>query len=68
MKPENPIPSDEQLRQNLQQWKVKATLPPRFQEGVWRRIEHDEARVPAWKLLFQRLNAALARPALATGY
>jgi len=70
MKPENPLPSDETLRQALCQWKVDAHLPPRFQEQVWRRIERTEAQVqvPAWVRLWQRLNAALARPSLAVSY
>jgi hypothetical protein len=70
MKPENPMQSDEALRQVLQQWKVDAQLPPRFQEQVWRRIERSEpqAQAPAWMFLFYRLTAALARPSLAASY
>jgi hypothetical protein len=70
MKSENPMPSDESLRQTLQQWKVDAPLPPRFQEQVWRRIERGEvqAETPAWLLLWNRLMAALARPSLAVSY
>lgn len=52
----------------LREWTVKATLPPGFQEEVWRRIERREAQVPAWTALFSRLNAALARPSLAASY
>jgi hypothetical protein len=70
MKPENPIPSDQGLRQALHQWKVESSLPPRFQEQVWRRIERAEVQVqvPAWMLLWQRLTAALARPTPAISY
>jgi hypothetical protein len=70
MKPENPMQSDEALRQTLQQWKVDASLPPRFQEQVWRRIELSEAPVelPAWLRLWNRLSAALTRPSLAVSY
>jgi hypothetical protein len=70
MKPENPMQSDEDLRQVLHQWKVDAPLPPRFQEQVWRRIERSEpqVQVPAWMLLWQRLSAALAQPSLAVSY
>jgi len=70
MKPENPMQNDAALRQVLRQWKVDAHLPPRFQEGVWRRIERSEPPVPApaWLLLVQRLTAALARPSLAVSY
>ena len=60
--------NDEALRQVLHEWKVDASLPPRFQEQVWRRIESSEAEAPAWMLLFRRLSAALARPRLAMSY
>ncbi len=70
MKPENPIQSDPALSQVLREWKVEGSLPPRFQEQVWRRIEQAEAqvRVPAWVLLWQRVTAALARPTPAFSY
>jgi hypothetical protein len=28
----------------LQAWKVRETLPPRFQQQVWHRVEREEAR------------------------
>jgi hypothetical protein len=70
MKPEHPMQSDEVLRQTLQQWKVDTSLPPRFQEQVWRRIDLSEAHVelPAWLQLWNRLSAALTRPSLAASY
>ena len=70
MKPDNPMQSEQELRQVLHEWKVEAPLPPRFQERVWRRIERSEpqAPVPAWVLLWQRLSALLARPSLAVSY
>ena len=70
MKPEDTSPSDRALSQVLRQWKVQAQLPARFQEQVWRRIEHSESpqRAPAWRELLQRLTAALARPPLAVSY
>ncbi|MEI8041648.1 MAG: hypothetical protein WCL11_09580 [Verrucomicrobiota bacterium] len=70
MKPEHPMQSDQSLRQTLQQWKVDAPLPPRFQEQVWRRIELSEAQVelPAWLRLWNRLSTALTRPSLAASY
>jgi hypothetical protein len=70
MKQEDPMQSDGALRQVLREWKVESSLPPRFQEQVWRRIEQTESQVqmPAWVLLWQRLNAALARPSLAVSY
>jgi len=36
-------PSDN-LSDTLRTWRTNATLPPRFQEGVWRRIEQQEAK------------------------
>ena len=68
MKAENPRPDEEALNQTLQSWKVQAPLPPRFQEEVWRRIEHNEAREPGWRLLFQRISTKLVRPSLAVSY
>ena|SRR5208282_4041873 len=40
----NPDPNDAKLGTLLRASRVARTLPPRFQEGVWRRIE--EADVP----------------------
>jgi len=53
MKSEDPVQSDEALRQVLHQWKFDAHLPAHFQERVWRQIERTEAQVhvPAWMLL-----------------
>jgi hypothetical protein len=70
MKREDTSQSDQALSQVLRQWKVQAQLPPRFQEQVWRRIEHGESpeRAPVWKELWQRLTGALARPSLAVSY
>ena len=36
-------PSDESLSALLQDWKIDAESPPRFSEGVWRRIAEREA-------------------------
>jgi hypothetical protein len=68
MKAQDFDPNDERLRRVLQQWPVKAALPPRFQEGVWRRIERGEAQVPAWLLWLRQLTAAVARPSVAASY
>lgn len=39
----NPSREDDPLlRALLQEWKPDASLPPRFQEQVWRRIEDDQ--------------------------
>jgi hypothetical protein len=70
MKQEDPKQSDGALCQVLREWKVDSSLPARFQEQVWRRIERAEpqVQVPAWVLLWQRLTSALARPSLAVSY
>ena len=56
----------------LQEWKVKPSLPPRFNEQVWRRIERAET-APAPSVSFATVFAnwiatMLPRPALATAY
>ena len=72
MKTNNPDENDTSLRALLQEWKPEASLPPRFQEQVWRRIERAEAApVPSISLpaVFSNwLTNLLARPAFATTY
>ena len=56
----------------LQEWKPQSSLPPRFQEHVWRRIEHAEAvsapSVPPAMAFANWIATMLPRPALATAY
>jgi hypothetical protein len=61
-------PNDERLHRVLHEWKVEATLPPRFQDGVWRRIERQEVQAPAWLLLLRRAGMLIARPSGAASY
>lgn len=72
MKTDNSNEHDAPLRALLREWKPEASLPPRFQEQVWRRIERAEAApVPAITLaqVFANwLANRLPRPALATAY
>lgn len=72
MKTDNSNENDVPLRALLQEWKPEASLPPRFQEQVWRRIERAEtAPVPSVSLatVFANwLTNLLPRPALATAY
>ena len=67
-----PEPNDEKLSKVLHEWKGQSSLPPRFQEGVWRRIENEaSARVkqPSLSDMFAHwLGAILPRPAMATAY
>ena len=70
MKPNHPSGNDEPLRELLAQWKVEESLPPRFQEQVWKRIEQAEARKPQSKLaaLAHWIEATFRRPVLAFAY
>ncbi len=70
MKENNPAGKDEPLSKLLRSWQPEAPLPPRFQEAVWQRIERADAnvRIPFWEGLLARIEAALARPALAVSY
>jgi hypothetical protein len=43
MNQENSHPSDQKLSALLRLARSQPSLPPRFQEGVWRRIEESEA-------------------------
>ena len=43
----NPEPDDVKLTALLRRSRSSPSLPPRFQEGVWRRIEESETPAPA---------------------
>jgi hypothetical protein len=67
MNKENINPDDARLSTLLCASRMAPTLPPRFQEGVWRRIEEAEAPVKitgsiAW---LDELAALVLRPRLA---
>lgn len=67
MKPETSNPLDARLSALLHESRATPSLPPRFQENVWRRIEDAEA--PAVTMTwFDALIARVLRPrfALAT--
>ncbi len=70
MKSNDPIEKNEALSRALQEWKVDASLPPRFPEEVWRRIALSEVRreVSWWRDFRQSIEAAFRRPALAVSY
>lgn len=68
----DPSNEDANLSGLLKEWKVATPLPPRFQEQVWRRIEHREAQ-PApiaapWTRLRDWVANVVPRPALAVAY
>jgi hypothetical protein len=66
MNKENINPEDARLSALLRESRVTPALPPRFQEGVWRRIEEAEAPAKfngiAW---LDALAALVLRPRLA---
>jgi hypothetical protein len=72
MNTNQPRHEDEPLRALLKEWKAKPSLPPSFQEQVWRRIEQAEAQptisVTLWTVWTNWIAAVLPRPALATAY
>jgi hypothetical protein len=67
MKPTDPIGDDKKLHALLNSWKADASLPPRIEENVWRRIGQSEAQTP--KPISQRianwLESLLPRPRVA---
>ncbi len=62
--PPEPTP-DPKLRALLRAGLPAPSLPPRFQEGVWRRLDRSErtASAPGW---FESFVAGLLRPAYAS--
>lgn len=63
MKPNNLEPDDARLGALLRESRPSPSLPPRFQENVWRRIEQADAKSAAnW---LDRLAGWLLRPRLA---
>ena len=66
-----PFGNDEPLRKRLAEWRVNAPLPPRFQEGVWERIEAAETHKLAqgfWMNICGWVANRLAQPAFAATY
>jgi len=61
---------DELLTQVLQGWVVDAQLPPRFEEGVWRRIARveDQATASPWATLLDLVANSLGRPKVAWAF
>ena len=71
MKPESENP--EPLRKLMREWRVTEPLPPRFQEGVWQKIQQAEssaspATTTLWSAFAVWLSSVLPRPAVATVY
>lgn len=70
MNTKHPKEDDARLTALLREWKPDADLPPRFQEGVWRRIAQaeDAKKIPRLAGFWREIEAALRRPALAACY
>lgn len=72
MKTQANIPEDPRLRALLCECKVAVALPPRFQEGVWRRIARQEEEPSGmaglWAACVRWIDTVLPRPALAASY
>ena len=70
MKPYQKTENHEELRKVLHEWTVDAALPSRFQEQVWRRIEHAQPpTAPSiWTIVAHWVGTVLPRPALAISY
>jgi hypothetical protein len=68
MKPDQKPERDEQLSKLLREWQPATSLPPRFQEAVWRRIERTEAKLSFWHIITHWIETSFRRPALAVSY
>jgi len=65
-----PEKNQDVLGKHLREWRVNAPLPARFQEQVWRRIEHEEpaTRPSPWLILQQLFEGVFVHRRLALSY
>lgn len=70
MEPHQPTGSDATLRRVLQEWRLNASLPPRFREQVWQRIARQAApgRWGLWHAWTAWLEQTVPHPAVAAAY
>jgi hypothetical protein len=73
MKPNTlPDPDDAELNELLRSWQSTPSLPPRFHEAVWRRIEHGAVEEPPlrshWAAIRELIVAWCFRPAPVAAY
>jgi hypothetical protein len=70
MKTDEPGNRDEALRRLLNEWRPEVSLPVRFQEQVWQRIERSQTPVlpSVWTMIAHWIGTVLPRPALAVSY
>lgn len=69
MQPNPGSENERQLRPLLNEWKVDAPLPPRFQESVWRRIAAEAATETAnpWRVFARAIERMVLRPVVVAG-
>jgi hypothetical protein len=65
MEKENSNPNDEKLSALLRNARTSPALPPRFREGVWRRIEEGENRATARVSWLEAMVSWALRPKFA---
>lgn len=70
-----PEPDENELNELLQTWQPSLDLPPRFQDAVWRRIEHGAPAEPGsaslrshWQAIRELIVAWCFRPAPIAAY
>lgn len=72
MKTDNSNEKDASLHALLKEWQPEASLPPRFRDQVWRRIERTEAALvlpgSLTTVVANWIANVLPKPALATAY
>jgi len=70
MKPNQNPKNDEDLRAVLREWVVDTSLPSRFQDQVWQRIEQAETRPESrfWSQLARLVETTLPQPKIAFSY
>ena len=61
---------DEELSKLLKEWRSETSVPPRFQECVWQRIERTQPSTThsAWAVVAHWIGTVLPRPALSASY
>jgi hypothetical protein len=70
MKNNQPFENDEPIRKLLNEWRVDAALPPRFQEQVWERIARNETKLAPtlWVVVRKWIETMMPRPVFASSY
>jgi hypothetical protein len=66
----DPGNDDEKLSRLLREWRTDVSVPPRFQENVWQRVERAQssAKFTVRTAVAHWIGYVLPRPALAVSY